>query len=50
MDIDLQLFLCFSQIVVPTLPHHTPSLLHTDRLFRQVVTDAILACCYVVND
>lgn len=49
-DLDLQLFLCFSQIVLPSLPHHSPVLLHTNNVFRQSVTDAILACCFVFNE
>lgn len=49
LDIDLQLFICFSHILSPTSPHKTPFLIHTDSVFRDCMTDAILACCFVLG-
>ena len=48
IEFDLQLFICFSQIVSPSSPHHTPFLIHQNKAFRKVVTDAVLSCCFVV--
>ena len=47
IELDLQLFICFSQILSPSSPHHTPFLIHQHTSFRTVVADAVLACCFV---
>lgn len=47
MDIDVQLFICFTQLLSPSSPHHTQLPLHTHPTLRSAVTDAVIACCFV---